>query len=345
VLAFSPIAKIGDWEETKCEPGNELTVEMVMGYIENLLGSGKGKEGFEGRVYLGFGFDFFFLPKEYVLSIFQRMRSAGVKLITTHVAKNLVFGTGSTTNLMSEYGLLDKDIVFSHATGIDEEEKKIIKEKGIYISSTPETECQMALGEPLALDEGVNGCLGVDCHSNNSSSILSQARTLLQVARIINYEEKKKQGVYPKKVVGTVEKAFNLATTNGARALGMEDKIGSIKVGKKADLVVWDWEGSVSMLGCGDPLVAVVRHSDARDVDCVIVNGRVVKEGGRLSPVVVNEAVAGAGDGQKEMQWREVARETMKSREEILERIDKKSWDKAKEMLVGMFHIDESKIV
>jgi cytosine/adenosine deaminase-related metal-dependent hydrolase len=345
VLSFSPIAKIGEWNESKCESANELTVEMVMGYIESLLSGGQGKDGFEGRVYLGFGFDFFFLPKEYVLSIFKRMRSAGVKLITTHVAKNLVFGTGSTTNLLDEYGLLDRDIVVSHATGIDEGEKRVLKEKGVFVSSTPETECQMALGEPLALHEGVNGCLGVDCHSNNSSSILSQARTLMQVARVMDYEEKKKKGVYPKKVVGSVEKAFNLATMSGARALGLEDKIGSIKVGKKADLVVWDWEESVSMLGCGDPLVAVVRHSDARDVECVIVNGRVVKESGKLSPVVVDGEVAGLGESQKQMSWRDIARETMKSRKDILERIDKKSWEKAKEMLVGMFYIDESKIV
>ena len=264
------------------------------------------------------------------------MRNAGVQLITTHVARNAVFGKASTTNLLNDYGLLDKDIVVSHATGINATEKQILWEKGVYISSTSETECQMGMGWPIALHPKVHGSLGVDCHTNNSSSIVMQARMLLQMGRQETTVTLSADGRFPKRVRGTSEEAFNLATIEGARALGMEGEIGSIEVGKKADLVVWEYEESVGMLGCGDPLVGVLRHSDVRDISMVIVDGRVMKEGGRLCDVQVEG---------KEMGWKEVAGNVKKSREEVYERMDKCSLEKAREMMVGMFGIDESKLV
>ena len=332
ILAYAPIMRLKNWNSTECVPSQDLTIDWTLSYIENMCKSSP----LSGRIYPGLGFDFFFLPKDFVVSIYERMRKAGVKIITTHVAKNKVFGEASTTSLLQDYNLLGKDLLMSHCNNIDDAEKKILYDAGIYISSTPETECQMAMGWPLALHPKVHGSLGIDCHTNNSSSILQEARTLLQVARQETTSQLASSGQYPRNIRGTSQKAFNLATIEGARALGLQDEIGSIAVGKKADLVIWDHDSSVSQLGCTDPLVAILRHSDLRDINMVIVDGRIVKENGKLCAVEVN--------GQ-EMQWKEVAREVMKSRTEVMKRVEGCSLEKAREVLVGMFGIDDSKLV
>jgi cytosine/adenosine deaminase-related metal-dependent hydrolase len=333
ILAYAPIMRLTNWDREECVPSQDLTLPWVLDYIEALLQKG---QPINGTVYTGLGFDLFFLPKEFVLSIYERMRKAGVKLITTHVVRNLVFGMASTTKLLEEYGLLGKDILLSHATGIDEADKKILWDKGVYVSSTPETECQMAMGWPIALHKDVHGSLGVDCHTNNSSSIVTQARMALQMARQETAIELGGEGRYPRTVRGDTEKMFNLATIEGARALGMEEEIGSIKEGKKADLVVWEWRDSVGMLGCEDPVVAVMRHSDLRDVDAVVVDGKVRKAGGRLCAVEV---------GGGKMEWKEVAEKVRGSREEMYKRMERCSLEKMRELLVGMFGIDDGKLV
>jgi cytosine/adenosine deaminase-related metal-dependent hydrolase len=98
----------------------------------------------------------------------------------------------------------------------------------------------MALGENGAFHsehavlQGQCG-VGVDCHSNNSTSIPSELRLLLQSARAAYNKKFTDKGNVPKNVNKTVEEAFNLGTVGGARAVGMEGKIGTLKVGAFAD--------------------------------------------------------------------------------------------------------------
>ncbi len=332
ILAYAPIMRLTKWNSSECIPSQDLTLNWVLDYLETLCKSSP----ISNRVYPGLGFDLFFLPKDFVTSVYTRMRTAGVKLITTHLTRNRVFGNTSTTKLLNEYNLLGKDILMSHATGIDDAEKKILYDWGIYVSSTPETECQMAMGWPIALHPSVHGSLGVDCHTNNTSSIVMQARMLLQMARQETATQLVKEDQYPRHVRGSTERAFNLATIDGARALGMGDEIGSIAVGKKADLVVWEYAESVSMLGCKDPLTAILRHSDLRDVNTVIVDGQIRKENAKLCAVEVEG---------KAMQWSGIAIELNRSRDQVLKRVEGCSLEKMREVLVGMFGIDDSKLV
>ena len=104
----------------------------------------------------------------------------GSKLITSHVVKNAIFGMkpiqGSRRNLLTgtvgqtsppsilrDYGLLGPDILFSHANGLDAEEAKLLKKHDIFISSTPDTECQMACGEIGCFRDDMQASLGIDC--------------------------------------------------------------------------------------------------------------------------------------------------------------------------------------
>ena len=214
----------------------------------------------------------------------------------------------------------------------------MLYDAGVSISSTPETEAQMAMGCPVAFRPGVKGSLGVDCHSCNGASILHQARVGLQLERCQNGMELLEKGEYPAVLSGGgVEKAFNLATVEGARALGLGGETGCIGVGKRADLVVCGTDGTnMSCVAEYDALVAVMRHSEKSDIETVIVDGVVRKEGGRLCSVEV--------DGDR-MSWRDVRTETIKSQEEVLGRVNECSLKKARETLVGMWGIDETKLV
>ncbi|HTX62608.1 MAG TPA: amidohydrolase family protein, partial [Acidimicrobiales bacterium] len=78
--------------------------------------------------------------------------------------------------------------------------------------------------------------------------------------------------------------ALELATCAGAEAIGMADRIGSIEVGKKADLVVFE-HSSPHWSGDGDPALALVWATDGRHVRHVVVDGRIVVEEGRCLTV------------------------------------------------------------
>ncbi|KFY08541.1 hypothetical protein V491_08426, partial [Pseudogymnoascus sp. VKM F-3775] len=82
------------------------------------------------------------------------------------------------------------------------------------------------------------------------------------------------KGEFPQKLATSAREAFNLATVGGAKAVGMGDRIGRVREGYLADLVVVDGR-SPGMVGVSgwDPVVAVVGHSGIRDVETVIVDG------------------------------------------------------------------------
>lgn len=99
-------------------------------------------------------------------------------------------------------------------------------------------------------------------------------------------QEYKKRDKTPLSVGYSVESAFNLATIRGAAAMKMSDRIGSIKVGKLADLVIFDANSPAMVCGAlEEPVAAIMLHSSPADVDTVIVDGIVRKEGGKLLDV------------------------------------------------------------
>lgn len=142
----------------------------------------------------------------------------------------------------------------------------------------------------------------------------------------------------------TVEEAFNLGTIQGARAVHMEDRIGSIAVGKIADLVIFD-ATSVAMVCAAqhDPVAAIVLHSSIADVDSVIVDGNFRKRNGRLLPVHLDDVGRSIAD-KETLEWKEVAKALVKGRERIQEKIDTHDVENARKVTVERFHIDESKI-
>ncbi|KAK5989447.1 5'-deoxyadenosine deaminase-like protein [Cladobotryum mycophilum] len=272
----------------------DLLAPWVMETFEKLATSQSLSDA-ESRVKMGLGFDLYFLPKEMVQDMFSKVRSLGAGIITSHYIRPKGEADSSLPALLHSYGLLDERIVLSHAGGATPEDAKLMSEAKSYVSVTPSAEQSMCVGPSVAFREDLPGMekvcsLGIDCQCINSSSIVNEMRTSLQTARAHDSIAHQKQGKLPKTGFHTCAEAFNMGTIQGARALCMEKEIGSIQVGKKADLVVFD-AMSPAMIGAAqrDPVMAIVLHSSIGDVDAVIVDGQFRKRNGKLLPVQVTK--------------------------------------------------------
>lgn len=280
--------------------------------LERLAGA-KALTEANARVRLGLGFDRYSLPKDTIQELFEKVKSLGINVVTSHYFRPKGDQSDRLPPLLKEYGLLDKNIVLSHAGGATAEDAALIRESGAHVSSTPSLEAAMGLGPQAVFRDDLPGVasFGIGCHSITSSSIVNEMRFGLQHARGLDSTANLRENKLPAHIYHTTHEAFNMATMGGARALGMETDIGSVESGKRADLVVFS-ATSPSMLAAAqqDPVMAVVLHSSARDVEDVIVDGVVRKRDGKLLPVesIEWDEDAGAfGPTGEQVPWSEVA--------------------------------------
>lgn len=84
---YSPIVRYKQW--SPLTPNPDLLPSWLFDHMQELASS---QPLGDGRTYLGFGFDMWFLPKEPVIKIWERVKGYGVKLFTTHYCKNRIFG-------------------------------------------------------------------------------------------------------------------------------------------------------------------------------------------------------------------------------------------------------------
>ena len=91
----------------------------------------------------------------------------------------------------------------------------------------------------------------------------------------------------------TARKALELGTIEGARSMGMDDKIGSLKPGKRADLIMIS-PNALDMAVVTDPAHLVLEATGPENVDTVVVDGRILKRSGKLTALNPTEVIAGA---------------------------------------------------
>ncbi|KAL6246344.1 hypothetical protein RBB50_006580 [Rhinocladiella similis] len=304
-----------------------------------------------GRVTLGVAFDGWFLPEELLAPIFEKIKSLGVKHLTTHMTPAPP-GRPSNVEIMDSYGVLTPHSVLSHANMLSPKDIDLIKQRNAHISSTPSLELQMAMGTPACFDpdrEVLQSCssIGVDCHNVTLPSIPAEMRCALQASRGLENGKFLAAGKVPAKIYKTVQDAYALGTIQGARAVGFEDQIGSLAVGKLADIIVFD-ALSPSMV-CGaqyDPVTAIVMHSTPGDIVMTIVDGVVRKRDGKLDAVSVTpEARPYTGDQVSSLKWADVVKPLLKSRDKIQGKIEKTDLDTAKKIAMRLFGYDESMVV
>ncbi len=208
-------------------------------------------------------------------------REIGAKRISCHVAMG-AYDTGRRLVAeLSKATLLGDDLLFVHGSSLSDEELGLIADHGAALSTTPETELQMAMGHPVvgrALQHGATVSLGVDIVSNFAGDLFSQMRLQLQAERGRRNEQLQAP---PRTISPSAREVLELATREGARALGLDAQIGSLSPGKQADLILTRTD-ALHSAGVTDPVAALVFYARPTDVDTVFVAGRPVKRAGQL---------------------------------------------------------------
>lgn len=185
---------------------------------------------------------------------------------------------------MSAIGVLGPDLILVHMYFTEPDEWAMLGDAGGHVSYTPETEYQMGLGWPSIMAPrraGVNVCVGTDITANNSADMFFQLRILLQVERAV--EIGKMDRDFFSRTPFDCREALHWGTMGGARALGLEDRIGSLTPGKAADIVLLRAD-DISMIGWDrrNPAATIIQQAGVHSVETVLVDGRIVKRDGRL---------------------------------------------------------------
>jgi cytosine/adenosine deaminase-related metal-dependent hydrolase len=223
------------------------------------------------------------IPFESTRGEVETARDLGV-LMATHTA--CIWGMPSGLDQFALCGLLGPDIVHVHCNACTERDWLLLKRSDGKISVTPETEMQMGMGHPpirRAIDAGLVLSLSCDVVSSNSGDMFTQMRLGLQDARALDNDEYHRRRTDPSAIAFTTRDAITWATVNGAAALGLDDRIGSLTPGKQADVIVVGPGGDrLNMLGLAEPVGAIVQQANASNVQTVLLGGRPVKRDGRL---------------------------------------------------------------
>lgn len=181
---------------------------------------------------------------------------------------------------IADANLMGSDLVFSHGGGMTDNELAAVRSSGAGIVGTPDTELQMGMGYPVvwkAADLGCRACLGLDITSNQGNDFLAQMRLALQTQRARDFDHRTVQRDVRRKTVD----ALRMATLGGAEVMNMGSLVGSIVPGKKADLVIFRCD-DIDTVPVVDPIATVVFHASPKNIDTVIVDGKIVKQNGQL---------------------------------------------------------------
>jgi 5-methylthioadenosine/S-adenosylhomocysteine deaminase len=179
-------------------------------------------------------------------------------------------------------GFLTNKTIAAHVIHANDAELDILNRRGVGIAHNPQSNMKLAAGVapvPSMLRKNMRVGLGTDgAASNNDLSMWEEMDTAAKLHKLNSGD--------PKTL--SAEQAFALATIGGARALHMEDMIGSIAEGKRADIAIVDLNSLHQT-----PLYNIYSHlvyaTKAADVSSVIINGRIVMQNRRL--LTLNESV------------------------------------------------------
>lgn len=205
----------------------------------------------------------------------------------TDAFRRRAHGASAVAHLDS-LGILGADLHLVHLIRNSADEIDLLAESGTSVVHCPAASLRWGMGVsrtglvPDALSRGVNVALGSD--SGNYSDFLDVGKQMYLAATIHRESSLNERSI-------TAEQAVEMATINGAAALGVQADIGSLEVGKKADLVIHT-SRRAAMHPLYDPVRTLVYGAQSSAVDTVVVDGRVVVRQGRSTLVDEDDVLA-----------------------------------------------------
>jgi len=238
-----------------------------------------------GRVQVGVAPNMIWAMDEKGYRLTRKLADEERALITTHVAETTfeIQTTASRygmtdTEFLSEIGFLGPDVLAAHCVHCKEHDIRILRHHDAKVAHNPCSNMYLASGcppIPAMITAGVTVGIASDGPASSNNHSLFQA---MKTAALIQ------KGFHQDATIMTAEKVLEMATIDGARAVGLEKEIGSVETGKKADLVVIDYENAF-MTPIHHPVSAIVYSALGHEVTTVIIDGKFVMRDGVVTTV------------------------------------------------------------
>lgn len=200
---------------------------------------------------------------------------------------------------LDKIGVLNDRVLTAHMVHPTEEEIEILAKKGVKVAHCPESNLKLASGVapiPKMLEAGITIGIGTDgTASNDDLDLIGEIATCAKLHKGVNLDP----------TVVNAKQALAMATIEGAKAVRLEDKIGSLEIGKLADIVFIDINDP-HLQPIFDPYTHIVYSSTGKDVDTVIVNGNVVVSDKKVLTLCKDELV------EKARNWGEKIKKEVK---------------------------------
>lgn len=203
------------------------------------------------------------LAKEYNLPIHIHL-SENMNEVKTVTNK---FGM-KPMEVLDKVGMLEKRIILGHGTFLSDSEINMIKDRDVSVCTNPVSNLNLGCGIADLVKykkNGINVCLGTDGQGSGNSL------NLFYTMSLVDYLQK---GKYEDPTVMSSYDVLKMATINGAKALGIDD-IGSIEVGKKADIIILDIS-DISLYPAYDLIPFIVHNCFYDIVDTTIIDGKIL---------------------------------------------------------------------
>ena len=179
---------------------------------------------------------------------------------------------------LADEGLLGPDMLLAHCLYISPTERAHLAANRIPVSMSPLSSLRLGMGAPPInghLAAGISVSLSLDTTAISAcADVFAAMRVAVGLEAIANQDA---EALSPRR-------ALELATIEGARALGLDHLVGSLTVGKRADLMMVR-TGALNMAPIHDPAVAIVHSAQPANIDTVMIDGRILKRRGRLTAV------------------------------------------------------------
>jgi cytosine/adenosine deaminase-related metal-dependent hydrolase len=187
---------------------------------------------------------------------------------------------------MAREGLLGPDHNLVHGTSYDWADLKVVVDSGATLTSTALVELHHHIGDTMVAayrEAGGKPSLGIDVELYGTGQMFREMQAALLFARGKEARNNALRGNSPLKTIPVRSReALEWATVNGARAFGLDGRIGTLSPGKKADIVMLRAD-DLNMTPVWDPIYSIVEIAGAGNVDTVVIDGVIRKQDGELT--------------------------------------------------------------
>ena len=177
----------------------------------------------------------------------------------------------SEVEFLDQIGLLKNHVLAAHCINVSRKDIHILSKCSVNVVHVPVANMKLGLGAAKIkdlTDLGVNVSLGTDGPASNNSLDMFETMKIAALLQKLSYKNPKVMPAY---------EVLKMATTNGAKALGLGESIGSLEVGKKADLILIDLS-KPHLKPLHNIYASIVYSARGSDVDTVIVDGKILME-------------------------------------------------------------------